>query len=300
MAKDYYRTLGIDKNANEKDIKKAFRRLAKQYHPDANPTNPSAEAKFKEINEAYETLGNPEKRKLYDQFGADYASINNAGGAGGAGGGFRQTAQEVRFEDSQFQDIFESLFGGFGRNPNRQNQNPSGGVRKVRGNDITEEVVITLQEAYEGAMRYVESATRKSKVAIPKGATDGTKVRVKGEGEAGRMGGEAGDLYLVVKVEPDKQFTRDGDNLIVDVTCDMFTALLGGEVDVPTMNRPIRIKVAAGTQSGQKLRLAGKGMPKMRTEGEYGDLFARILITVPKNLNDTQRRLAEQLKEAMG
>ncbi|HRF97273.1 MAG TPA: J domain-containing protein, partial [Aggregatilineales bacterium] len=117
------------------------------------------------------------------------------------------------FEDSQFQDIFESLFGGFGRNPNRQNQNPSGGVRKVRGNDITEEVVITLQEAYEGAMRYVESATRKSKVAIPKGATDGTKVRVKGEGEAGRMGGEAGDLYLVVKVEPDKQFTRDGDNL---------------------------------------------------------------------------------------
>jgi curved DNA-binding protein len=296
MAKDYYKTLGIKKDATDNDIKKAFRRLAKTYHPDANP-NPSAEAKFKEINEAYATLSDPEKRKLYDQFGSDYATMgNNMGGAGG-GYGYRQNAQEVHFEDSQFNDIFESLFGGFGRG-NRQNA--GGGVQKMRGQDITEEVIITLREAYEGTMRYVESTTRKSKVAIPKGATDGTKVRVKGEGEQGRMGGEAGDLYLVVKVLPDAQFIRDGDNLLVDVPCDMFTALLGGEVEVPTMTRPVRIKVAAGTQSGQKLRVAGKGMPKMRTEGEFGDLFAKIQITVPKNLTDDQRHLAQQLKEAMG
>ena len=170
----------------------------------------------------------------------------------------------------------------------------------MRGQDITEEVTITLREAYEGAVRYVESVSRKAKVNIPAGAKDGTKVRVKGEGEAGRMGGEAGDLYLVVKVEPDKQFMRDGDNLIVDVPCDMFTAMLGGEVEVPTMARPVRIKVPAGTQSGQKLRVVGKGMPKLQQANEFGDLFAKIMITVPKNLNDTQRRLAEQLKEAMG
>jgi len=294
MSKDYYRILGVDKSANEKDIKKAFRRLAKEYHPDANP-NPSAEAKFKEINEAYETLSNPEKRKLYDQFGSDYATMGNAGA-----GGYRTQAQEVRFDDSAFQDIFDSLFGGFGRG-NRQNPNSkAGGFQKMRGQDITEEVTITLREAYEGAVRYVESVSRKAKVNIPAGAKDGTKVRVKGEGEAGRMGGEAGDLYLVVKVEPDKQFMRDGDNLIVDVPCDMFTAMLGGEVEVPTMARPVRIKVPAGTQSGQKLRVVGKGMPKLQQANEFGDLFAKIMITVPKNLNDTQRRLAEQLKEAMG
>ncbi len=294
MAKDYYRILGVDKNADDNTIKKAFRRLAKQYHPDANP-NPSAEAKFKEINEAYETLSNPEKRKLYDQFGSDYATMGNAGA-----GGYNPQAQEVRFDDSAFQDIFESLFGGFGRG-NRQNANArTGGAQKMRGQDITEEVVITLREAYEGAVRYVESLNRKAKVNIPAGAKDGTKVRVKGEGEAGRMGGEAGDLYLVVKVEPDKQFARDGDNLIVDVPCDMFTAMLGGDVEVPTMARPVRIKVPAGTQSGQKLRVTGKGMPKLQQAGEFGDLFAKIMITVPKNLNDAQRRLAEQLKEALG
>lgn len=302
MAKDYYRTLGVDKNANEKDIKKAFRRLAKEYHPDANPNNPSAEAKFKEVNEAYETLSNPEKRKLYDQFGPNYASMGNAGGAGG---GYQTYTQEVNFEDSSFQDIFESLFGGFGRGNKGQQTGGrtranAGGFQPSRGQDITEEVVISLREAYEGAMRYVQKADRKAKVNIPAGAKDGTKVRVKGEGESGRAGGEAGDLYLVVKIEPDKQFTRDGDNLIVDVTCDMFTAMLGGEVEVPTMARPIKLKVPAGTQSGQKLRVTGKGMPKLNSKDEFGDLFARIMITVPKTLTDAQRRLVEQLRESMG
>jgi curved DNA-binding protein len=301
MAKDYYRTLGVDKNASEKDIKKAFRRLAKQYHPDANPNNPSAEAKFKEINEAYETLSNPEKRKLYDQFGADYANMGNAG----AGGGYQyQTyTQNVQFDDSNFQEIFESLFGGFGRGTRRQStgrtRTNTSGFQPIRGEDITEEVVISLREAYEGAMRYVTKGERKAKVSIPAGAKDGTKVRVKGEGLPGQMGGESGDLYLVVKVEPDKQFIREGDNLIVDVPCDMFTALLGGEIEVPTMSRPVRIKVPAGTSSGQKLRVVGKGMPKLNSKDEYGDLFARIMITVPKKLTDAQRRLVEQLRETM-
>ncbi len=303
MAKDYYRTLGVDKNANEKDIKKAFRRLAKQYHPDTNPNNPSAEAKFKEVNEAYETLSDPEKRKLYDQFGPNYANMGNAG----AGGGYQyQTyTQQVNFEDSPFQDIFESLFGGFGRSNKGQQTGGRtranvGGFQPMRGQDITEEVVISLREAYEGTMRYVQKADRKAKVNIPAGAKDGTKVRVKGEGEPGRMGGEAGDLYLVVKIEPDKQFTREGDNLIVDVPCDMFTAMLGGEIEVPTMSRPIKLKVPAGTQSGQKLRVVGKGMPKLNSKNEFGDLFARIMITVPKTLTDSQRRLVEQLRESIG
>lgn len=299
MAKDYYRTLGVNKNASEKDIKKAFRRLAKQYHPDANPDNPSAEAKFKEINEAYETLSNPEKRKLYDQFGADYANMGNA-----SAGGYQTYTQEVKFDDSTFQDIFESLFGGFGRSTRGQQtqgrtRTNVGGFQPIRGEDITEEVVISLREAYEGAMRYVTKGERKAKVSIPAGAKDGTKVRVKGEGLPGQMGGEAGDLYLVVKVEPDKQFIREGDNLIVDVPCDMFTALLGGDIEVPTMSRPVRIKVPAGTSSGQKLRVVGKGMPKLNSKDEYGDLFARIMITVPKKLTEAQRRLVEQLRETM-
>lgn len=306
MAKDYYRTLGVDKNASEKDIKKAFRRLAKQYHPDANPNDPKAEAKFKEVNEAYEVLSNPEKRKLYDQFGADYAHMGNMGNAGQASGagGYRVYTQQVDFDDSTFQELFESLFGGFGRSSGRgqsggRTRVNMGGFQPMRGEDITEEVVISLREAYEGTMRYVSKGERRAKVSIPPGAKDGTKVRVKGEGAPGQMGGEPGDLYLVVKVEPDPQFTRDGDNLIVEVPCDMFTAMLGGEIEVPTMTRPIKVKVPAGTQSGQKLRVAGKGMPKLNQKNEYGDLFARIMITVPKTLTDAQRRLVEQLRGMM-
>lgn len=297
MAKDYYKTLGVSKTASEQEIKKAYRRLAKQYHPDANRDDPNAEARFKEVNEAYEVLGDKEKRAQYDRFGADfrqYQQYQNAGGPGGPGpGGFYTN---VDMNDSGFGDLFESIFGGFGRGAagGRASTRQGG----IRGRDIEHELSITLREAYDGTTRYITKGERRIKVNIPAGAATGTKVRLTGEGEPG-MGAAAGDLYLVVQVEPDKQFQRSGDDLSVEIEIDMFTALLGGEIKVPTMGRPVKLKVPAGTQSGQKFRISGKGMPRLRVKDQHGDLYARILITVPTNLTPEQRTLAEQFKQSL-
>ncbi|GAB4515812.1 MAG: J domain-containing protein [Anaerolineae bacterium] len=298
MAKDYYKTLGVSKDASDKDIKKAFRKLAKQYHPDTNPNNPQAEAKFKEINEAYEVLGDDEKRAQYDRFGPDFARYQQAQANGAGFGGFGGTGtggyyQEVDLNDTPFGDLFESIFGGFGRGT-------TGGARtqpQRPGRDLEHTVSITLQEAYEGTSRQIAKGDRRINVNIPAGATNGTKVRLAGEGEVGPAG--AGDLYLIVAVEPDPRYEREGDDLTTEVQVDMFTALLGGEVQVPTLGRPVKLRIPAGTQSGQRFRLSGKGMPRLRAKGEFGDLYARMMVAVPKNLTDEQRRLAEELRDAL-
>ena len=282
MAKDYYKTLGIERTADDAAIQKAFRRMAKKYHPDANPDNPAAEAKFKEINEAYETLRDPEKRAQYDRFGAGYERVQ----------GFQQQPgrgfyTNVDMDGSGFGDILETLFGGAGGRAR---------TRPARGQDIEQPVTISLREAYAGTVRQVTKGDRRIKVHIPAGATTGTKVRLPGEGEGGYLGAAAGDLYLIVQVTPDPQFERDGDDLYADVDIDMFTAMLGGETEISTLSRPVKIKVPAGTQSGQKLRVSGKGMPKLREKDQYGDLYARARITVPKNLTAEQHKLVQQLK----
>jgi curved DNA-binding protein len=295
MAKDYYKTLGVPRDANEKDIKKAFRRLAKQYHPDTNPNNPSAEAKFKEINEAYEVLGDATKRAQYDRFGPDFAQVANGFNARPGAAGQRGGApfNNVDFGESGFGDLFESLFGNFGRSAR-----PGSTAGRMDGGDLTHEVMITLREAYEGAVRHITKGDRRIRVNIPPGADNGTKVRLANEGEPGGGGGRTGDLYLVVKVEPDAQFERRGDDLNVDVKVDMFTALLGGEIRVPTLARPVKLKIPAGTQSGKRFRITGKGMPKLKTPDQFGDLYARVLITVPENLTPLQRELVEQLRHS--
>lgn len=309
MARDFYQVLGVSKDADEKKIKQAFRKLAKQYHPDANPNDPTAEQRFKEINEAYEALSDPEKRKFYDRFGQDYARYQEAGvnpddfGAGAHGGGFNFNdfvrngsgyQQYTSGGGTPFNDVFESIFGGFGRDPR------TGGTQmRTQGRDVTREVDISLREAYEGAIRYINRDGKRVKVNIPAGAKEGTKVRLEKQGEAGMMGGEPGDLYLLIHVEPDPQFQRDGDDLYVTVTVDLFTALLGGEVAVPTMTRDVMMRIPAGTQSGQKLRLTGKGMPKLKPKGTFGDLFAIIQIAVPKNLTSEQIKLVEQLRDSL-
>jgi curved DNA-binding protein len=194
-------------------------------------------------------------------------------------------------------DIFGSLFGRGRTNQREGVGSPfSGASRSTRGQDIEQRVSITLQEAYTGAQRLVSKGERTVRVNIPAGAKTGTKVRLAGEGDAGLGGGQAGDLYLIVEVEPDSRFERDGDNLTADVKVDMFTALLGGEAEVPTLSRPIKLKIPAGTQSGRKFRLSGKGMPVLNQTDKFGDLYARILVTVPENLTDEQRKLVEQLK----
>jgi curved DNA-binding protein len=296
MAKDYYQVLGVDKNASEKDIKKAYRRLAKQHHPDANPDNPSAEAKFKDISEAYEVLSDSEKRAQYDRFGANYQQY------GGAGNPYQTYTSGA---DSSFADIFDSLFGGLGgRSRAGRPQQTSGGFSGFggvpqAGQDMEQPVTISLREAYQGTTRMVTKGDRKIRVNIPAGADSGTKVRLAGEGSPG-YGGTSGDLYLVVEVQPDSQFERQGDDLLVDVRVDMFTALLGGTVEVPTMERPVNLKIPGGTQSGRKFRLSGKGMPKLRQKDEFGNLYARVMVTVPEHLTPEQRHLAEQLRAAFG
>ena len=302
MAEDFYKTLGVAKNADEKDIKRAYRKLAKQFHPDANPDNPQAEAKFKEINQAYEVLGDSEKRTQYDQFGPDFANFQ---GFGGQGAGGYQPRGNADYGESPFGDIFDTIFGGMGGATSGRGGNPRGGARsrvnymQQDGQDIEHDVTISLREAYEGTTRLITKGDRKIRVNIPAGADNGTKVRLSGEGQAGAGGGKAGHLYLIVTVTPDREFERSGDNLTTEIKIDMFTALLGGEIKVPTMARHVKLKVPAGTQSGQKFRLTGKGMPKRDKEDQFGNLYARVLITVPESLNDEQRDLVEQLRETI-
>jgi curved DNA-binding protein len=312
MAKDYYEVLGVNKSASQDEIKKAFRKQAKKYHPDANPDNPAAEEQFKEINEAYEVLSDPEKRSQYDSFGSrsqwEQFAQNGFGGYGGRQGQQR-TYTNVNAED--LSDIFNTIFGGrdgtgfagagtrdtdFGdyrRQYSRQTSRPP-------GQDVEQVIPITLREAYEGTTRLFQKDSRQLKVNIPAGAQTGTKVRMKGEGATSPFGGETGDLFLVLEVpEREGSFERQGDDLHTDVQLDVFTAMLGGEVEVPTMTRPVKLKVPAGTQSGSRMRLSGKGMPSLRNKGQYGDLYARMMITVPKNLTEEQRHLVQQLRDSL-
>ncbi len=299
MAKNYYETLGVKRDATDAEIKKAFRRLAKKHHPDANPNDPQSEARFKEINEANEVLSDPDKRKNYDRFGTGNPQGMGFGGA--PNGGYPYTTQNP---DIDLGDLIGSIFGG-SRGRSAAGASPRGGFgftnepARANGKDIEQPVTITLREAYEGTTRQVTIGERAIRVKIPAGATDGTRVRLTGEGEAGVNGGKQGDLYLVMQVEPDSTFVREGDNLTVEVKIDMFTALLGGEVEIPTLARSLRLKVPEGTQSGKKFRLTGKGMPQLKQPDKFGDLVARVLITVPENLTPEQRELVEQLKQSL-
>lgn len=297
--KDYYKTLGVKKNATDKEIKSAYRKLAKKNHPDTNPDDPTAESRFKELNEAYEVLSDGEKRETYDRFG----TVN----PGADFGARQQGGQYAATDDGSFNDIFESIFSNFGRGTGTRTRTTQGGPTNFGGfsnmasdgQDIEQPVKISLREAYSGATRIITKGERKIKVSIPPGADTGTKVRLSGEGGQGMGGGKAGSLYLMVEVEPDNQFERDGNDLQTEVKVDMFTALLGGEVEVPTLDRPVKLRIPAGTQSGRKFRLTGKGMPVIRKSGEFGNLYARILITVPAKLTEEQIALVEQLRTSL-
>jgi len=290
MATDYYDVLGVKRGASAEDIKKAFRKQAKKYHPDANPNNPSAETRFKEVNEAYEVLSDPKKRQQYDAFGSNWQNMQGFGGGGGQ-------YQSSNFNPENLNEVLESMFG-FGNRRGGGGGNPFGQQQSSRGQDIERPVSISLREAYEGTMRIINKDGRQIRTNIPAGAKDGTKVRLSGEGATGMLGGQSGDLYLVVNVEPDSTFERDGDNLIADVHVDIFTAMLGGEVEIPTMARSIRLKIPAGTQAQKRFRISGKGMPKLREKGEFGDLYARIIITIPESLTDHQRAMVEELRQS--
>ena len=294
MAQDYYNILGVKRDASQDDIKKAFRQQAKKYHPDTNPDNPDAEKRFKELNEAYEVLSDPEKRSQYDTYGegwrAGNASYQNYGG-GYPGAG------RANVED--FQDIFTSFFSGPGARGDSGRGRQYSSRAQIKGQDIEQPVRISLREAYDGTTRLVTREGQQKKVTIPAGVAAGAKVRIAGEGTPGFAGGTPGDLLLVIEIAPDPVFTREGDDLSMDVKIDMFTAMLGGSVEVPTMTRPVNLKISPGTQSGKKLRLTGKGMPVMARPATYGDLMVRIMVTVPDSLTPDQQRKVEELREAL-
>jgi curved DNA-binding protein len=303
--RDYYKILGVARSASEKEIKSAYRKLAQKYHPDKNPGNKQAEDKFKEINEAYEVLGDPQKRARYDQLGASYSQWERAGrpgggfdwgqwAAGGGRGGPRVEYGDLNdlFGSGGFSDFFNTLFG-----TGRGMGDVGGGYRpgaRLRGDDQEQSLEITLEEAYHGGERTLQKGGQKKRVVIPRGARTGTKIRLAGEGGAGQT---PGDLYLVVKVLPHPSLERDGDDLKMDVPVDLYTAVLGGEARVHTLNGDVVLTIPPETQTGKTFRLGGRGMPRLREPNTHGDLFARILVRIPTHLSEAERRLFEQLAE---
>jgi curved DNA-binding protein len=306
--RDYYQVLGIPRTASEKDIKTAYRKLARKHHPDVNPGDKKAESLFKEIGEAYSVLSDPDKRKKYDRWGRDWEKIEQAQAAGanfGGGPGSRTytytgspnggSATGFNFESEDLGGLFEQLFG-----------RAAGGRQRVRatprkGGDIEQPVEITLEEAFNGTQRTFSimdaqsGESRTVEVKIPAGATEGLRVRVAGKGEPGMSGGAAGDLYLIVNIKPHAQFEREGDDLRVKVPTPLYTAILGGEVMVPTpKGTHLALKVPPETQNGIRMRLAGQGMPRLNGGGR-GDLFAEINVQLPKNLSEREKDMFAEL-----
>jgi DnaJ-class molecular chaperone len=313
--KDYYSTLGVTKNSTEKEIKQAYRKLARKFHPDVNPGDKAAESRFKEINEAYEVLGDPEKRKKYDELGANWRMYEQAqqqpGGAGawnfnfGGGGpaGFR-TMTEEEMQDlfggsDPFSDFFKTFFGG-GATRAESGRRPRGRGRSRLGRDVEQEIELSLEEAQQGVTRRLsikhDGHARTVDVRIPAGVSDGSRVRVAGEGEHGAGGAASGDLYLRVRLRPHPTFERKGRDLHTRVAVPVTTAVLGGEAEVPTLSgRPLRLKIPAGTQTQQVFRLRGHGMPAIGKPDDRGDLYATVEVQVPRNLSAEQRRHYEAL-----
>ena len=297
--KDYYDTLGVQRDADAKEVKRAYRKLAVQYHPDKNPNDKAAEERFKEINEAYEVLGDREKRAKYDQLGASYRAWERSGGrpggfdwsqwAGGAPGGARVDMGDLGdLFGGGFSDFFTSIFGMGG--------SPHSTAR--RGRDLEQSISISLAEAYRGTSRALQFNGRRLEVDIPRGARTGTKVRLTGKGEAGNRG--TGDLYLRIEVLPDENFTRQGDDLYTEVPIELHVAVLGGEIPVQTFEGPVILTVPPGSQPGQTIRLKGRGMPTLRSPSKHGDLYARLKVSLPRDLSEEERELFARLAALQG
>lgn len=306
--KDYYEILGVNRGATEKQIKQAYRKLARKYHPDVNPGDKSAEARFKQINEAYEVLSDPEKRKKYDLFGERWPYAEQFARA--RRGGERQ-GPIFHFEDAggDLGSVFDSLFRG-GRRPFR---------RSRRGRDVEQPIEVSLEEAFHGTSRLIEIHTEEPcpsclgggcyacnglgttrqlqhlEVKVPPGVKNGSRVRMAGKGGASFGGGRPGDLYLVVSVKPHPLFQRKGDDLHVEVPVPLTEAILGGEVLVPTLNEKLVLKIPSQTQNGKVFRLAGQGMPHL-SSSPRGDLFAKVKVVLPTNLSERETELFEELR----
>ena len=306
--KDYYKILGVKKNADQGEISKAFKKLARKYHPDLNPDNPDAEKKFKEVGEAYEVLKDPEKRKLYDQLGPNWQhgqnfqpppGFKNARFHFSTGGG-------PGFDASGFSEFFETIFGGTGFSRGGFSGDPFAGrgfaKRPARGGDVEAGLELTMEEAFRGGSKTLTlqdqgpsgMRTRTLSVNIPAGVKDGARIRLAGQGGPGLNGGPAGDLYLRVKIRPHPRFKLEGNNIVLDLPLAPWEAALGTTVQVPTLDKPVQLTIPAGMGSGQKLRLRGRGLGSGK---KRGDQLIRIMIKVPKKSTPKERELWKKLAE---
>jgi len=319
--KDYYATLGVAKTATDKELKQAYRKLARKHHPDVNPGDKSAEARFKEINEAYEVLGEPAKRRKYDELGANWRAYEQAEQAGGpnpfdqggwsvnmgtGGGGYRTMTEEEMQEmfgtDTPFSDFFNTFFGGATAEPGGGRRARAGRARARQGRDLEHEIELTLEEADQGVTRRLsmkhDGHSRTVDVRVPAGVGDGSRVRVSGEGERGQSGAPSGDLYLRVRLVPHALFERKGRDLYMKVNVPVTVAVLGGEVEVPALGgRTLRLKVPPTTQNGQVFRLRGQGLSLAGKPGEKSDLYATLAVQLPKELSPDEREHYEALAE---
>ncbi len=301
---DYYKILGVDKNATQEDIKKAYRKLARKLHPDLNPDDKEAERKFKEINEANEVLSNPENRAKYDKYGEHWKhgeeyekaqqqqqqqrqSHGNDYSSGFSGADFG--------EGEDFSDFFQSMFGGTGGFGRSSRGSASG---KFKGQDVHAELNLSLKDAATTHQQTFDINGKKVRITIPAGVYDGQQIKLKGHGNPGYNGGPNGDLYITFTIPADPDFERIGDDLKTKVAIDLYTAVLGGDVKVKTLTGSVNLKVKPETQNGTTVRLKGKGFPVYKKEGEFGDLFVTYDVKLPTNLTDKQKQLFEQLKNS--
>lgn len=295
---DYYKILGISKTASEEDIKKAYRKLARKLHPDLNPKDKEANKKFQQINEANEVLSDPEKRKKYDQYGEQYGEnwenaeqfekARQSGAGTGTGGRQRRQTEDVfsEFGEGQYSDFFEQMFGSGSRSS-----------AKFRGQDYQAELHLSLRDAAKTHSQTLTVNEKNIRITIPAGVEDGQVIRLKNHGAPGSNGGPQGDLYITFRIEPDPVFKRVGNDLYINLNLDLYTAVLGGEVMVDTLDGKIKLKVKPETQNGTKARLKGKGFPVYKHEGSFGDLFVTYNILNPQNLTPKEKELFTELSK---
>ena len=287
---DYYKILGLSKSASEADIKKAYRKLARKYHPDLNPNDKVAEKNFKEINEANEVLSKPENRKKYDQYGEHWQNS----------GAFEQEKQREQYQkksggssgeytQEDFSDIFENMFGGnsSGRRTNT----------KFRGQDYNSEIQLNLIDVYKTQKRIINVNGKNIRITIPGGVENGQIIKINGHGGKGVNGGPNGDLYIQFSILNNSKFKRDKDNLHLNVDLDLYTALLGGEFTVDTFDGNVKLTIKPETQNGAKVKLTGKGFPKYKKENEFGDLFITYQLKIPTNLSEKEKELIKELQK---
>ncbi|MEX2335976.1 MAG: J domain-containing protein [Fulvivirga sp.] len=306
--KDYYNVLGVDKNASQEEIKKAYRKLAVKYHPDKNPNDKAAEDKFKEISEAYEVLGSAEKRKKYDQLGTNWRDFQDSGRGQGdfdwsrsASGDQRGRGQSYTYEgdnifgDTDFSDFFQSIFGaqgaGFGGRAGGRSrrQAPS-------GQDVQADLDISLEEAFHGGAKLFSINGEKIRIKLKPGVKAEETLRLKDKGVALSANGPRGDLYLKIHINPHPRYERKGDDLYYDLPLDLYTAILGGKTEISTLHGALKINIPKGTSNGKVLRLKGKGMPR-KDSSSFGDLYAKISVKIPDHLSAEEEELFKRLQE---